>query len=131
VRVAGRKLVAMSHPIQCRCGTLKGHVSRSHGANRCVCYCRDCQAFAHFLGRAGEILDSNGGTDVVQTRAANVVFTEGREALACMRSDSSCAFDAIGHCLGDSEATDSPETVNRIRPCSTTESCVKTLQSRT
>jgi hypothetical protein len=75
----------MSHPIQCRCGTLKGHVSRSHGVNRCVCYCRDCQAFARFLGRADEILDASGGTDVIQTRAANVVFTAGSESLACMR----------------------------------------------
>jgi hypothetical protein len=50
-----------------------------------VCYCSDCQAFAHFLGRPSEILDAQGGTDVIQTRPANVTFTQGREALACMR----------------------------------------------
>jgi hypothetical protein len=49
----------MIHSLQCRCGTLKGRVCRSHVANRCVCYCRDCQAFAHFLGRADEILGCN------------------------------------------------------------------------
>jgi hypothetical protein len=111
MRVARRKLFAVSHPIQCRCGTLKGYVSTSHGANRCVCYCRDCQAFAHFLGRAGEILDSNGGTDVVQTRAANVVFTEGREALACMRLTpngllrwhSTCCNTPVGNTLANSK----------------------------
>jgi hypothetical protein len=32
--------------------------------NRCVCYCRDCQARA--LWAMGEILDGNGGTDVIQ-----------------------------------------------------------------
>jgi hypothetical protein len=53
--------------------------------NRAVCHCRDCQAFAHFLGRAGDILDAQGGTDVIQTLPARVIFTEGREALACMR----------------------------------------------
>ena len=103
----------MSHPIQCRCGTLKGYVSRSDGANRCVCYCRDCQAFAHFLGRAGEILDSNGGTDVVQTRAVNVVFTEGREALACMRLTpngllrwySTCCNTPVGNTLANSKVS--------------------------
>jgi hypothetical protein len=103
----------MSHPIQCRCGTLKGYVSRSDGANRCVCYCRDCQAFAHFLGRAGEILDSNGGTDVVQTRAVNVVFTEGREALACMRLTpngllrwySRCCNTPVGNTLANSKVS--------------------------
>lgn len=75
----------MNNPLQCRCGTLKGYVSRPEAVNRCVCYCRDCQAFAHFLGRAGEILDAQGGTDVIQTLPANVTFTQGQEALACMR----------------------------------------------
>jgi hypothetical protein len=37
------------------------------------------------LGRPDEILDAQGGTDVIQTRPANVIFTQGREALACMR----------------------------------------------
>ena len=75
----------MNHPLQCRCGTLKGYVVHSAGVNRCVCYCGDCQAFAHFLGRPSEILDAQGGTDVIQTRPANVTFTQGQEALACMR----------------------------------------------
>jgi hypothetical protein len=101
----------MSHPIQCRCGVLKGYVSLSHGTNRCVCYCRDCQAFAHFLGRASDILDASGGTDVIQTRAANVVFTEGREALACMRLTpngmlrwySTCCNSPVGNTLANSK----------------------------
>ena len=75
----------MNHPLQCRCGALKGYVSDSAGVNRCVCYCSDCQAFAHFLGRPSEILDAQGGTDVIQTRPANVTFTQGAEGLACMR----------------------------------------------
>jgi hypothetical protein len=103
----------MTHPIQCRCGTLKGHVSPSQGANRCVCYCRDCQAFAHFLGRADEILDASGGTDVIQTRAANMVFTEGKEALACMRLTpngmlrwySSCCNTAVGNTVANSKVS--------------------------
>jgi hypothetical protein len=73
-----------NHPLQCRCGTLKGQVNPER-VNRAVCYCRDCQAFAHFLGRAADILDSQGGTDVIQTIPAHVTFTAGRDALACMR----------------------------------------------
>jgi hypothetical protein len=99
----------MTHPVQCRCGTLKGYVSRSQGANRCVCYCRDCQAFAHFLGRPSEILDASGGTEVIQMRAANVVFTEGRETLACMRLTpngllrwySTCCNTPVGNTLAN------------------------------
>jgi hypothetical protein len=75
----------MNHPLQCRCGTVKGYLSHTTAVNRCMCYCRDCQAFAHFLGKADEILDAQGGTDVVQTRPANLTFTHGQNALACMR----------------------------------------------
>jgi hypothetical protein len=75
----------MSHPLQCRCGTIQGFVSQPSGANRVVCYCKDCQAFAHFLGRVDEMLDERGGSDVIQVLPKNVTFTRGKEALACMR----------------------------------------------
>lgn len=74
-------------PIRCSCGTLRGvarGVAPSRG-NRVVCYCGDCQSFAHFLGRANEILDPRGGTDIFQTSPARIQFTQGRERLACMR----------------------------------------------
>jgi hypothetical protein len=74
----------MNHPLRCRCGTLKGYVSDPEKASRGVCYCKDCQAFAHFLGTPGDILDEMGGTDVVAALAKNVTFTQGFEALACM-----------------------------------------------
>jgi hypothetical protein len=75
----------MQHPLQCRCGTIKGWVSDTHSANRVVCYCRDCQAFARFLGQEGETLDAQGGSEVVQILPKNVTFTQGTDALACMR----------------------------------------------
>jgi hypothetical protein len=75
----------MSHPLQCRCGTVKGFVDNPRSANRVVCYCKSCQAFAHFLGRNSEILDERGGSDVIQILPKNVTFTQGTEALACMR----------------------------------------------
>src|SRR6185312_16583664 len=73
------------HPLQCRCGTLRGLVHDPRGGNHAVCWCKDCQAFAHFLGRAGEVLDERGGTEIIQVLPRNVVFTQGVEALACMR----------------------------------------------
>jgi Family of unknown function (DUF6151) len=75
----------MDHPLRCQCRTLKGTVSLSQGVNRAVCYCRDCQAFAHFLGKASETLDAQGGTDVIQTLPAHLTFTAGQEVLACVR----------------------------------------------
>ena len=75
----------MAHSIQCSCGTLQGSIKRTDSVNRCICYCADCQAFAHFLGRHGDILDDIGGTDIVQTQPKNVSFTAGTEKLACMK----------------------------------------------
>jgi hypothetical protein len=74
----------VNHALQCRCGTLKGQVAHAEAANRGVCYCKDCQAFARFLGHADEILDESGGTDVIATLASNVTITAGASALACM-----------------------------------------------
>lgn len=74
----------MNHPLQCRCGTLHGHVVRPGMASRAVCYCKDCQAFAHFLGRADTVLDEHGGTAIVATLPGHVHFSRGLEALACM-----------------------------------------------
>lgn len=75
----------MTYSIRCHCGKLKGTLNRSPEVNRCVCYCKDCQAFAHFLKREHEILDERGGTRIIQTIPANITFTEGIENLACMR----------------------------------------------
>ena len=73
--------------IACSCGALKAAVRglSARGCNRAVCYCDDCQAFAHFLGRPDEIIDQYGGTEVLQLSSAYVEFAEGTEQLACMR----------------------------------------------
>jgi hypothetical protein len=63
---------------------LKGFVSHPAGVSRGVCYCNDCQAYAHFLGKADDILDEMGGTDVVAILPKYVTFTQGLETLACM-----------------------------------------------
>ena len=75
----------MSHALACRCGTLQGVVSDPGRAVRAICYCKDCQAFAHFLGRAKETLNDAGGTQVIGVLPSCVTFTAGLPALACMR----------------------------------------------
>jgi hypothetical protein len=74
-----------NHPLKCRCGRLQGVLEDTERVNRVVCYCRDCQAFAHYLGRPDEILDENGGSDVIQALPANLRFTSGMDQLACLR----------------------------------------------
>ena len=72
----------MSHPLQCSCGTVKGSVAHPEKAVRAVCYCDDCQAFARFLGKADQILDPMGGTDVIAITPENLTFTAGKAMLA-------------------------------------------------
>lgn len=50
-----------------------------------MCYCDDCQSFAHFLGRADEILDAHAGTDVFSTTLAHLEINEGADQIACVR----------------------------------------------
>jgi hypothetical protein len=73
--------------IRCSCGRLGGVLQgvAPRDGNRGVCYCDDCQAFAHFLGRADAILDARGGTSIFQTSPGRVVLTRGAERLAGMR----------------------------------------------
>jgi hypothetical protein len=78
------KATDTSHPLRCRCGTLRGYVRHPEKVSRGVCYCKDCQAFAHFLGKADDILDEMGGTDVIATLPKYLSFTRGFETLACM-----------------------------------------------
>lgn len=75
----------MIDSIQCQCGNLQGQVDEPKTINRVTCYCRDCQAFAHFLGRGHDILDCHGGTDIVQMLPKHISFSQGTEYLACMR----------------------------------------------
>lgn len=75
---------AASHRFQCRCGRLQGEIADPARAVRAVCYCRDCQAYAHLLGEPQRVLDAQGGTDIVTAQASTVRFTSGADALACL-----------------------------------------------
>jgi hypothetical protein len=79
------KVLKIAHPLRCSCGKLKGTLQRTREINRCICYCADCQAFAHFLKREHDILDEFGGTSIIQTIPKHVKFLEGTENLACIR----------------------------------------------
>lgn len=78
--------MATDVPLRCRCGKLSGtalEVSPAAGT-RIVCYCNDCQAFAHFLERP-EITDDWGGTDIFQMAPARVRIDHDDDALRCVR----------------------------------------------
>ena len=72
--------------LSCRCGEVRGVVAdpSPRTVNRVVCYCDDCQAFAHRLGRA-DLLDAHGGTDIVQVAPNALSFTQGQGRIAGVR----------------------------------------------
>lgn len=47
--------------------------------------CWDCQAFAHYLGRVDQMLDSSRGTEIIPVHPARVHFIQGSDKLACVR----------------------------------------------
>ena len=74
----------MSHRFQCQCGALQGEIGQPERGLRAVCYCGDCQAYAHLLGKPQFVLDPLGGTDVVAIQSRYVSFTTGTQTLACL-----------------------------------------------
>ena len=73
--------------VRCACASVRGvlrAVSPS-GVTRAVCYCDDCQAFAHHVGHADAVLDEYGGTSILQVSPSRLTITEGARHLACVR----------------------------------------------
>ena len=74
----------MNFALRCRCGAVAGQLESPQRAGRAVCYCRDCQAFARFLGAPERVLDAQAGTDIIATSPRFVRFTRGTEHLRCV-----------------------------------------------
>ncbi len=97
--------------MRCRCGEVRGIVAdpSPQSANRVVCYCADCQAFAHQLGRA-DLLNDKGGSDIVQVAPAALRFTKGQDRITGLRLTpkglyrwyASCCNTPVGNTMGPS-----------------------------
>jgi hypothetical protein len=72
--------------LRCRCGQVRGRVTDAspRTVTRVICYCDDCQTFAHHLGRA-DLLDPHGGSDIIQMAPATLTFTHGQQHVAGLR----------------------------------------------
>lgn len=97
------------HRIQCECGAVRGEIEQSGLHNRLVCYCTDCRAFANFLGKGHEVLDAQGGTEIVQLAQSRLRFLQGEDRLSAVRlSDkgiirwyAACCGTPIGNTVAD------------------------------
>lgn len=85
----------------CRCGQVRGRVDQAtpRNVNRVVCYCADCQAFAHAIGRP-DILDAKGGSDVIQIAPATLTISQGHGKVAAMRLTEKGLYRFHAACCG-------------------------------
>lgn len=98
---------SMEINVACDCGKVKGAVDPKYlKGYRAICLCNDCQAYAHSLGRP-DLLDANGGTDIIPCTPAQYKITAGKDLLRCTRlSDqgmfrwsSSCCKTPMGNAM--------------------------------
>ncbi len=73
----------MPVPLRCRCGQVQGEVGTDRTYVRATCYCKDCRAYAQWLGVPG-LLDDAGGVDVVAMAPSQLRFTAGQDWIACL-----------------------------------------------
>lgn len=95
--------------LRCRCGEVEGRLENAgpDAVNRIVCYCDDCQAYAHQLGRA-DLLDAHGGSDIVRVAPAALSYTRGADRIAGLRLKpkglyrwyASCCKTPLGNTVG-------------------------------
>jgi hypothetical protein len=100
----------MTIDLKCECGSLKGIITEVSPTlnRRTVCLCRDCQAYAHYLGGVQKILDENGGTDVTPFHPAKIQLTEGLENLDCVRLSSDGMIRWFAKCCKTPIANSTP-----------------------
>lgn len=68
--------------LRCRCGQVRGELLTDKAYTRATCYCRDCRAYARWLGSEG-VLDAAGGTDIVPMAPDGVRIEAGVDRVAC------------------------------------------------
>lgn len=94
--------------VSCRCGQVRGTVTEAtpEAVNHVQCYCDDCQAYLHWLGR-GDLLNAIGGSEIVQVAPAALRFNQGQERIRGVRLQAkglhrwyaSCCNTPVGNTL--------------------------------
>lgn len=77
----------MNMKFSCRCGNLRGEIERPEELRglRIICMCKDCQKYAHTLGNTENILDKNGGLEVVPVFPKLLKISSGNDYLKSLK----------------------------------------------
>jgi hypothetical protein len=93
-----KRKIKMQMDVECDCGSVKGIVqSKNLKGYRAICLCDDCQAYVHYIQRT-DILDANGGTDIIPVMPLHYTFQSGIEHLKCIRLSSKGMFRWYASC---------------------------------
>jgi hypothetical protein len=95
--------------IQCECGSFRARLNGFPNSTpgRLVCYCDDCQNYLRHLKRV-DLLDSNGGTEVIPAYPADVEIVRGRDHLRCVRLSPTGTFRFYTSCCNTPIANTRP-----------------------
>lgn len=103
--------MSMRAEFRCRCGEVRGFVADAspRTVNHVGCYCEDCQAFVHRLGRA-DLLGPQGLSDIIQVAPASFTFVQGQNRIRGLRLSpkglyrwyASCCNTPVGNTLAPS-----------------------------
>ena len=95
--------------IQCECGKFRAKLKAFPDSTpgRLVCYCDDCQQYLRYLKRT-DLLDANGGTEVIPAYPADVEILCGREYLRCIRLSPRGTFRFFASCCNTPIANTRP-----------------------
>jgi hypothetical protein len=85
--------------IQCDCGKFRAELTQfpKNTPGRLICYCDDCQAFLHYLKR-GDLLNENGGTEIIPAYPADIKIIAGHEVVKCIRLHSKGMYRFFTSC---------------------------------
>ncbi|WP_305857758.1 DUF6151 family protein [Balneatrix alpica] len=97
------------HQVKCQCGAVQGRLLKGAPNNRIRCYCSDCQAFARYFDPGLQVLDAQGGTEIVQVCQSRLCFDRGLENVAAIRLTNTgmirwyaqCCQTPIGNVMAD------------------------------
>jgi len=85
--------------IQCDCGKFRAELTQfpKNTPGRLICYCDDCQAFLHYLKRS-DLLDENGGTEIIPAYPADIKIVAGKDVVKCVRLHSKGMYRFFTSC---------------------------------
>lgn len=85
--------------IQCDCGKFSAELTAfpQNTPGRLICYCDDCQKFLRYLKRE-DLLDKNGGTEIIPAYPADIKITAGKELAKCVRLYSKGMYRFFASC---------------------------------